>query len=830
MPADSRRWHANDGWVRATDLYEVVMEPQKLPVSTYSRGCLGRFIDISRLKTFRCIIDESNAQSLTATKSLMFVLDQYETNPARTTLKLERDRKCMWDVLDHHENHQSSNALEYLGLTAHHIYLDFTVRYRLEVCVTRGYLGEYAIDAVFLEKLAALDAAVACKILEYVADNEMQIEDPLQILEDAQFRCAPLKRRIPHYCSLVLKANLTPTSLKLNLPNVESSNRVMRKYNNLQDRFLRVQFLSETESDRIAKDRYNNDDVWKRLLRVLYKGIRIGDRTYEFLAFGNSQLREGSVTFFCPTAHVSCDDIRKWLGNFDHIRNIAKFGARIGQCFSTTREVRGVRVPTIRHIDDIEVNGECFSDGVGIISGFLAKLVVDEMKLDVVGNPSAFQFRMGGAKGVVAVWPREYAKHLDICLRKSQIKFNTEVNTLEIIKCARTTTATLNRLIITILEHLGVPAEAFMSLLNHQIRLYDEAMTNRTTAIDLLTKFVDENQTTIIVADILKAGFQDPFVKNILKLWRAWTLKLMKEKCRIHVEESAFVMGCVDETGTLQGHSAQTEGCKKKDHSSLPQIFLQISDRTYQKRTKIIKGLCVIGRNPSLHAGDIRIVQAVDIPALRHLKDVVVFSSKGDRSLPSMLSGGDLDGDEYFVFWDPCLMPKIWNTPPMHSAPVTPQDLDRDVEVNDLRNFVVKYMKNDFLGLIAVSHLAHADRWGLESSMCKKPAKYAVSLANLLPFLPWQACNSPSFTRRPSTTPRRAYQRNGAAPSTSQETGRISCRETATRTIPARRLGPCTTGWWLRITTTSLAARTSSIRESQRISPLPMASLSTRKT
>ncbi|KAM3458247.1 hypothetical protein NHJ6243_007469 [Beauveria neobassiana] len=695
----------------------------KIPISTYSRGKLGKCIDISRLKIFRCIIDETDAQSLTAVENLMLALEQYDIVPTRTTLKLEKNHKCMWDLLDHPSDDSSSNTLEYLNLTAHHIYLDFAVRYRLEVCVTRGYLREHAIDAEFLEKLAALDVPKASQLLEYLVDEEIQLEDPLQLFEDARFRYAPIKRKIPYYCSLVLKANITPTSLKLNLPNVESSNRVMRKYNNLHDRFLRVQFLSETESNRIAKDRYNNDDVWKRLLRALHKGIRIGERTYEFLAFGNSQLREGSVTFFCPTAHVSCDDIRKWLGNFDHIRNVAKFGARIGQCFSTTREVRGVRVPTIRHIDDIEAKGECFTDGVGIISGLLAQLVVDELELDIVGKPSAFQFRMGGAKGVLAVWPREYAKHMEVCLRKSQIKFSTEANTLEIIKCAKTSTATLNRQIITILEHLGVPLGAFMALLNKQIQHYEEAMTSRVAAIDLLTKFVDENQTTVIVAELLKANFQDPFVKNLLKLWRSWSLKLMKEKCRIQVEKSAFVMGCVDETGTLRGHSIQTEGSRGKNKAVLPQIFLQMSDRKYGNKTTIIRGVCFIGRNPSLHAGDIRVVEAVDTPCLRHLKDVVVFPSKGDRSLPSILSGGDLDGDEYFVIWDSTLVPKIWNTPPMHSTPVTPQDLERGVEVDDLRNFAVKYMKNDCLGFVAVAHLAHADALGLNHPICLQLAK-----------------------------------------------------------------------------------------------------------
>jgi RNA-dependent RNA polymerase len=56
-------------------------------------------------------------------------------------------------------------------------------------------------------------------------------------------------------------------------------------------------------------------------------------------------------------------------------------------------------------------------------------------------------------------------------------------------------------------------------------------------------------------------------------------------------------------------------------------------------------------------SGDIRRVQAVDIPQLRHLKNVIVFSTRGARDLPNKwvwfqrdkltvrLGGGDLDGD-----------------------------------------------------------------------------------------------------------------------------------------------------------------------------------------
>lgn len=44
-------------------------------------------------------------------------------------------------------------------------------------------------------------------------------------------------------------------------------------------------------------------------------------------------------------------------------------------------------------------------------------------------------------------------------------------------------------------------------------------------------------------------------------------------------------------------------------------------------------------------------MRAVDIAehhsqALRELQDVIVFSVQGDRSLASLLSGGDYDGDK----------------------------------------------------------------------------------------------------------------------------------------------------------------------------------------
>lgn len=64
----------------------------------------------------------------------------------------------------------------------------------------------------------------------------------------------------------------------------------------------------------------------------------------------------------------------------------------------------------------------------------------------------------------------------------------------------------------------------------------------------------------------------------------------------------------------------------------------------------------MITRNPATHPGDVRIMVGVDRPELRHLNNVVVFSSKGQRPACNMMAGGDLDGDVYFVCWDQTLL------------------------------------------------------------------------------------------------------------------------------------------------------------------------------
>jgi hypothetical protein len=54
--------------------------------------------------------------------------------------------------------------------------------------------------------------------------------------------------------------------------------------------------------------------------------------------------------------------------------------------------------------------------------------------------------------------------------------------------------------------------------------------------------------------------------------------------------------------------------------------------------------------------GDIRKLEAVDIPSFRGLKNVIVFPMQGPRSHAQEMSGGDLDGDTFWISRHPKLI------------------------------------------------------------------------------------------------------------------------------------------------------------------------------
>ncbi len=126
----------------------------------------------------------------------------------------------------------------------------------------------------------------------------------------------------------------------------------------------------------------------------------------------------------------------------------------------------------------------------------------------------------------------------------------------------------------------------------------------------------------------------------------------------------------------------------------------------------------MIGRSPTIHPGDVRLVHAVVPPAkhpLWQLRNVVVFSkSPVGRPLQSMLSGGDLDGDLYTIYQDPHLYPKRIESPGRYKN-VPPRSLPKSCTHYDLADFFVDYIINDQVGLVSTFHLHISDRSELHS-------------------------------------------------------------------------------------------------------------------
>ncbi|KAG0198083.1 hypothetical protein BGX28_008427 [Mortierella sp. GBA30] len=576
--------------------------------------------------------------------------------------------------------------------------LAFEVQYLLESALSFSYIVSYDLTAEVGAILAALEPLKASTILEHIIALRTRVWNLHEYLTREVTKLSKMvirPRIVPPQCVYLRKVIVTPTTMYLQPPTVETSNRIIRHFWVLSDYFLRVEFSDEGHNKLWSKDGPSNTNnaVYNRIFSTLTNGIKIGDRTYEFLAFSASQLRDNAAWFFCPQGgdHTP-DSIREWMGDFSHIKSIAKYGARMGQCFSSTRAIANLAADDVKMIDDIERNNHNFSDGCGRVSWKLAQMIGIELEKET--TPAAFQIRIGGSKGVLAYDPRVSDKCVQI--RPSMKKFDVAHYVLEVIKTSAFIPSYLNRQIIILITALGVSDKVILDLKNSMMRDLERMESDDIIAIKMLLQNWDEGGTCKMMATMIRVGFlkrQDPFIKNLLTLFKLQMLEELSKKARIYVPKGAYLLGVCDEMEALD------EG----------EIFVQVSSVENPTKRTVIEGKCIVVRCPCFHPGDVRVVRAVNRPQLKHLYDVVVFNTKGTRGIPSMCSGGDLDGDDFTVIWDPDIVNSIREVKPMEYVgreSVT----SNAVEIVDIQRFFVQYTVSNNLGLIAHAHLALSDQ------------------------------------------------------------------------------------------------------------------------
>jgi RNA-dependent RNA polymerase len=182
--------------------------------------------------------------------------------------------------------------------------------------------------------------------------------------------------------------------------------------------------------------------VRQRVGQVLHDGFTIAGRNFQFLGYSQSQLHSHCVIAVSPFQHpekglVTAQTIREEVGIFDDILHYpALYAARVSQAFSGTQDSVWLRSDEWGEMDDVKHHGHTFTDGVGTISLELAKKVWQSLKIPSAPfDPTAFQIRFGGYKGMVSVDSRLTGTMMRLrpSMRKFHV-FETEAMPLEIAR------------------------------------------------------------------------------------------------------------------------------------------------------------------------------------------------------------------------------------------------------------------------------------------------------------------------------------------------------------------------------------------------------------
>lgn len=454
-----------------------------------------------------------------------------------------------------------------------------------------------------------------------------------------------------------LHVTVTPTTMYLDGPFPERSNRVMRQFAGHYANFLRVNFVDEGGfSYHMDRDVDDREFIHRRFGGVLRNGFTIASRHFEFLAYSQSGLKEHTVWFMSQFStvindmdiNVTPDYIISSIGWFDRIENDpkllycpARWGARISQAFTATEAAVSLEIEEIYIINDIydADSHRTFTDGIGTVSPELARDMWKGLQSvsrrhahnHHIQYPPAFQIRCQGSKGMVSVDYQLSGRQL--CLRQSMIKFEaTHSAQLEIV-AAFTSPGKfyLNRPLIMMLEDLHITGgyDVLKRLQNAVVKQTEDALKGLDCASTLFERYGLGTAFKIssVFLNLHKLGVtvrESPFHLQLIDFAVHHVLRELKYHARIPVPEGWTLPGVADIHGFLE------EG----------QVFVCVTGND-GKPPHYVAGPVMIFRSPVIHPGDIQIVQAIGEPPVgspfvhEPLANCVVFSTKGTPCHPT---------------------------------------------------------------------------------------------------------------------------------------------------------------------------------------------------
>ncbi|KAI7550521.1 hypothetical protein KC331_g3124 [Hortaea werneckii] len=321
--------------------------------------------------------------------------------------------------------------------------------------------------------------------------------------------------------------------------------------------------------------------------------------------------------------------------------------------------------------------------------------------------PCVVQGRIAGAKGVWYLVPGE---DVFIHISESQVKVkhtladlqaDPELRTLNVVTCSGPAKhSILHHLFLPTLRDRGVSEKAIIDLVSKQVKLDGETFLNAINDILALVRYVfyakgilgnrarlngvvphtaglpsaDDEAILMLAA----AGLEPKtcaYLRKIVLRMGLGVFDVEAKRFKIQLKKSTTLLGICDPTGTLKPGEIHLGFSNPME-----------DDETGELWSTLHGWNVLVARNPLLRNSDMQKARVVFRPELAYLHDVVVFSAQGPRPLASKLSGGDYDGDTFWVCWEPTLVDPFMNAPaPWSTRPAEFFGFTRDqVTLNEL--------------------------------------------------------------------------------------------------------------------------------------------------
>eukprot|EP00761_Pharyngomonas_kirbyi_P012552 gb/GECH01012579.1/.p1 GENE.gb/GECH01012579.1/~~gb/GECH01012579.1/.p1 ORF type:complete len:1132 (+),score=277.72 gb/GECH01012579.1/:1-3396(+) len=455
--------------------------------------------------------------------------------------------------------------------------------------------------------------------------------------------------------------------------------------------------------------------------------LDIFGREYYLFACSASDIRESRAKYLCKTQNYTASSLREWLGNFESVRNQFKYCARLGQPLSTGIPSIPIFETECSVVDDVKQGDYNFTDGCGIILESAMRDVYQkycdykDIEFSEKDVPSAIQIRIRGIKGMLLSWPDSQVQSIQIqrmrdsflrndkkiVFTKSMEKFDiyrnqkdeNRRNLLFVLETSNfvNSNATLNYQIVSLLTSVidkNPLKEILTEIIDYNVRELDEAIETPTKMLSYFSRGLQDEPGSYLhncaIALLYGHDYNHfSFVRNSINQIIQDKFKSWKD-LKIPVKNLVNLLGVFDPTFTLEEDEVYFHTRSKKQPQTGDKVF--------------------ITKNPCLHPGDVQLAKFKQVPELNHLENVVVFGVKKNRPLPNKISGGDLDGDRFFVCWEESLIQRF--------KPCDPADFDQEKskteafsppknekEVNNTIRAVLKeHHKNNILGWITNLH------------------------------------------------------------------------------------------------------------------------------